>query len=183
MIMKVISLNKISLALLFFLALSMPALAQSQSEIDSGFDWYSLSEAQEMAKEDGKKILLFGYAEWCTYCLKTRKETFPDSTVLASIKKYYIPVQLNGESEEEVEFNGKKIKAVELARYLRLGSFPTHYFISSEGEILGAQPGFIEAFIYSPLLEFVGSDAYGNMSFEDFVEKNYGDEMFEDEMK
>lgn len=181
--MKSISLNNISKALLFCMVFTMPAFAQSQSEIDSGFDWYTLSEAQELAKEDGKKILLFGYAEWCTYCLKTRKETFPDSAVLASIKKYYHPVQLNGESEEEVEFNGKKIKAVELARYLRLGSFPTHYFISSEGEILGAQPGFIEAFVYSPLLDFVGSDAYGNMSFEDFVEENYGQELFEDDMK
>ncbi len=181
--MKINSLNNISVALLFSFVLSMPVFAQSQSEIDSGFDWYSLSEAQELAKEDGKKILLFGYAEWCTYCLKTRKETFPDSSVLAAIKKYYHPVQLNGESEEDVEFNGKKIKAVELARYLRLASFPTHYFISSDGEILGAQPGFIEPFIYSPLLEFVGSDAYGNMSFEDFVEENYGEELFEDEMK
>ena len=59
----------------------------------------------------------------------------------------------------------------ELARYLRLSSFPTHYFINSEGEILGAQPGFIEADIYSPLLNYVGSGAFGNMGFEEFLEK------------
>lgn len=61
--------------------------------------------------------------------------------------------------------------AKELARYLRLVSFPTHYFIDSEGEILGAQPGYIEPEIYSPLLEYVGSGAYGEMGFEEWLEQ------------
>ncbi len=145
-------------------------VAQSQSEINSGFEWLSLDEAQLKAKDSGKNILLFGYAEWCTYCLKMRRESFTDSTVQKSITDFYYPVQLNGESEENITWNGKKMQARELARYLRLTSFPTHYFINSEGEILGAQPGFIEPYVYSPLLNFVGSGAYGNMTFEEFFE-------------
>lgn len=146
-------------------------MAQDQGNVNSGFEWVTLAEAQVKAKETGKKILLFGYAEWCTYCLKTRKETFPDSTVLSSLEKYYIPVQLDGESEEDVMFNDKKMPATELARYLRLQSFPTHYFIDSDGEILGVQPGFIDANIYAPLLDYVGSGAYGKMGFEEFLEQ------------
>tara|TARA_R110000868_G_scaffold259361_4_gene517249 strand:- start:13901 stop:14398 length:498 start_codon:yes stop_codon:yes gene_type:complete len=157
--------------MLFGFILIGESKAQSQSEINSGFEWLTLDEAQIKAKETGKNILLFGYAEWCTYCLKMRKESFPDSTVQKAIADYYYPVQLNGESEERVTWNGKKMPAVELARYLRLSSFPTHYFINSEGEILGAQPGFIEADIYSPLLNYVGSGAFGNMGFEEFLEK------------
>lgn len=144
--------------------------AQSQSEINSGFEWMSLGEAQLKAKESGKNILLFGYAEWCTYCMKMRRESFPDSTVQQSIADNYYPVQLNGESEERITWNGKTMPAKELARYLRLTSYPTHYFIDSEGEILGAQPGFIEPYVYSPLLDYVGTGAYGNMSFEEFFE-------------
>lgn len=147
------------------------SFAQDQSDFNSGFNWVSLADAQVQAKESGKKILLFGFAEWCTYCLKTRKETFPDSTVLESISNYYIPVQLDGESDTEIEFNGQTLKENELARYLRLTSFPTHYFIDSEGEILGAQPGFIEPDIYTPLLDFVGTDSHKKMSFEEFFEK------------
>lgn len=147
------------------------SFAQDQADFNSGFEWVSLADAQVQAKESGKKILLFGFAEWCTYCLKTRKETFPDSTVLASISNYYIPVQLDGESDTEIEFNGQTLKENELARYLRLTSFPTHYFIDSEGEILGAQPGFIEPDIYTPLLDFVGTDSHKKMSFEEFFEK------------
>jgi thioredoxin-related protein len=145
--------------------------AQSQSEINSGFEWLSLDEAQKKAKETGKSILLFGYAEWCTYCLKMRKESFPDSSVQKSISDYYLPVQLNGESEERVVYNGKTMPARELARYLQLVSFPTHYFINSKGEVLGAQKGFIEPEVYSPLLDYVGSGAFGSMGFEEFLEK------------
>lgn len=146
------------------------ASAQDQGDIDSGFDWLTLEEAQVKASETGKKILLFGYAEWCTYCLKTRKETFPDSTVLASLSEFYLPVQLNAESEKEITYNGKTMPEYELARYLRLSSYPTHYFIDSKGEILGAQPGFLEPFVYGPLLTYVGSDAFREMSFEDYFE-------------
>ena len=156
-------------SLLFF---KSSLLAQQQKEVEVGFDWISLEKAQIEAIKTGKKILIFGYAEWCGYCLKTRKETFPDSTVLASIAKFYIPVQLDAESEREVTFNGKKMPENELARYLKLNSFPIHYFLSSDGEIIGAQPGFIEPFVYSSLLEYVGSDAYINQSFEEFFDTN-----------
>ncbi len=157
--------------LILTLFLSMDSFGQSQSEINSGFKWYSLDEAQQKAKETGKSILLFGYAEWCTYCLKMRKESFPDFSVQKSLADYYLPVQLDGESEERVTYNGKTMPAKELARYLGLYSFPTHYFIDSNGEILGAQPGYIEPEVYSPLLDYVGSGAFGNMGFEEWLEK------------
>ena len=171
---------------LFILAIAVSitssyADAQNQSEINSGFEWVSLEEAQVQAVESNKKILLFGYAEWCTYCLKTRKETFPDSTVLAAIQKHYIPVQLDGESEQTVSFNGQKLPAMELARYLRLTSFPTHYFLSKEGELIGAQPGFIEPFIYGPLLEYVGTDSFGKIGFEEFLEENFPESLEDQE--
>ena len=155
---------------MLLLAASSSVYAQKQAEIDSGFEWLSLSEAQQQAQQTGKKILLFGYAEWCGYCRKTRRETFPDSTVLAAIKQYYLPVQLDTESGEEITYNGENLKAFELARYLRITSYPTHFFIDAEGAILGAQPGFLEPDIYTPLLNFVGSDAYKDQSFEEYFE-------------
>ena len=145
-------------------------LAQRQAEINSGFEWMSLEDAQVAAAESGKKILLFGFAEWCTFCLKTRKETFPDSSVLASIAEFYHPVQLDAESDKIITYNGQKLKESELARFLRITSYPTHFFIDADGSILGAQPGFMEPFVYSPLLKYVGSDAYKNQSFEEYSE-------------
>jgi len=142
-----------------------------ESDIDSGVNWQSLEAAQKEAKETGKKVLIFGYADWCGYCRKMRKETYPEDKVQESLEKDYIPVQINGESEEEIVFNGKKYKSYELAQYLRLTSYPTHYFLNSEGKIIGAQPGFLPADVFSPLMNYVSEDLFGEVSFLDYMEK------------
>ena len=145
---------------------------QIQSTIDSGFDWVDLEEAQRIAAESQKKVLIFGYAEWCTYCLKMRKESLPDSSVVDAISRYFIPVQLDGESTNPVVFNGTEYTKNQLARGLQLQSFPTHYFVDAEGGVLGAQPGFIEPDIYALLLRYVGSDAFERITFDEYIELN-----------
>lgn len=154
--------------ILFFIAAPLQA---QETTIDSGVEWQSLEKAQKEAKETGKKVLIFGYADWCTYCRKMRKETYPAENVQQSLDADFIPVQINGESEEEVVFNGKTYKSVELARLLRLTSYPTHYFLNSEGEIIGAQPGFLPADVFSPLMDYVSEGLFGKVPFLDYMEE------------
>lgn len=161
---------RLTVSLLITLFLITTAYSQ-EAEIDSKVEWQSLEEAQKEAKETGKKVLIFGYADWCTYCMKMRKETYPADKVQKSLGDEYIPVQINGESEEEVVFNGKKYKSVELARYLRLTSYPTHYFLNSEGKIIGAQPGFLPADVFSPLMDYISEDLFGEVTFLDYMEQ------------
>ncbi len=151
--------------------LSAGTILAQESSVDSGVEWQSLEEAQKKAKESGKKVLIFGYADWCTYCMKMRKETYPEENVQKSLSDDFIPVQINGESEEEIVFNGKIYKSYELARYLRLTSYPTHYFLNSEGKIIGAQPGFLPADVFSPLMNYVSEDLFGKVPFLDYMEK------------
>ena len=121
---------RLTIPLLLALLSVSTTLAQ-ESSVDSGVEWQTLEEAQKKAKETGKKVLVFGYADWYTYCMKMRKETYPEDNVQKSLTDDFIPVQINGESEEEIVFNGKTYKSYELARYLRLTSYPTHYFLNS----------------------------------------------------
>ena len=151
--------------------LSVSTTLAQESLVDSGVEWQTLEEAQKKAKETGKKVLVFGYADWCTYCMKMRKETYPEDNVQKSLTDDFIPVQINGESEEEIVFNGKTYKSYELARYLRLTSYPTHYFLNSDGKIIGAQPGFLPAEVFSPLMNYVSEDLFGKVPFLDYMEK------------
>jgi len=96
------------------------ALAQ-ESSVDSGVEWQTLEEAQKKAKETGKKVLVFGYADWCTYCMKMRKETYPEENVQKSLSDDFIPVQINGESEEEIVFN-------EMTPFIHSRIKCSHYF-------------------------------------------------------
>lgn len=161
---------RLTIPLLLALLSISTTLAQ-ESSVDSGVEWQSLEEAQKKAKETGKKVLVFGYADWCTYCMKMRKETYPEDNVQKSLSDDFIPVQINGESEEEIVFNGKTYKSYELARYLRLTSYPTHYFLNSDGKIIGAQPGFLPAEVFSPLMNYVSEDLFGKVPFLDYMEK------------
>ncbi|MEP0005785.1 MAG: thioredoxin fold domain-containing protein [Balneola sp.] len=161
---------RLTIPLLLALLSVSTTLAQ-ESSVDSGVEWQTLEEAQKKAKETGKKVLVFGYADWCTYCMKMRKETYPEDNVQKSLTDDFIPVQINGESEEEIVFNGKTYKSYELARYLRLTSYPTHYFLNSDGKIIGAQPGFLPAEVFSPLMNYVSEDLFGKVPFLDYMEK------------
>ncbi len=166
------------LRILSFLAVSLliitPACgqeSQNESEIDSGIKWMTLEEAQKEAKKSGQKILIFGYTDWCTYCRKMRKETYTQDEVQKLMNDEYISVQINAESEEIVTYNGKEYTMRELSKNIRLESFPTHYFLDSDGKIIAAQPGFLPAEVFSPLMSYIVEDKFGKVPFLDYLEQ------------
>lgn len=149
---------------ILFLILCLNSLAPAQS-----IDWLSLEEAQSKASEDGKKVLLFSEAEWCSYCQKMYKEVFPRQAVVDSMQKYFYPVRIDIESNARIEFNGKGYTEQSFARKLRALRTPTTIFVDAEGSIIGTQPGFLPAEIFNKLLVYVGNDLYGNLPFKEYL--------------
>lgn len=137
--------------------------------------WYSLEEAQRLAKEHDKKVLVYAEAVWCTYCKKMEKEVFPKEEVIESLARYYYPVRVDIESDKKMVFNGETITGSQFAQKYRVRGTPTTFFINKEGQILGAQPGFIPADTFVTLLAFVGSDAHQNQSFDEYADANKND--------
>lgn len=134
--------------------------------------WYELKEAQQLAKANDKKVLIYAEAVWCTYCQKMEKEVFPEQEVIDAMAEYYYPVRVDIESDKKMEFNGDVLTGSQFARKYRVQGTPTTFFIDKEGKILGAQPGFIPADTFLNLLTFVGSDAYQSVSFDEYLEQN-----------
>lgn len=139
---------------------------QAGNEIDP--EPISLEEALKTAPEEGKKILIDVYAEWCPYCQRMHSEVYKDRDVLSAISDHYIWVKINVESEERVNYHGNEMSEAQFARALENDSVPTTYFLNEEGAILGAQPGFIEAPMFRDLLNFVGSDEYLDRTFQEY---------------
>lgn len=134
--------------------------------------WYPMEEAQQLATQNDKKVLIFAEAEWCGYCKKMYKEVFPKQSVQDSLKKYYYPVRVDIESDEKIVFNGRKTTGRQFAREHRITGTPTTFFVQSDGTILGIQPGFIPADIFKKLLAYVGSGAHSKMEFEEYAGEN-----------
>lgn len=142
------------------------------TDVSRDITWYPMKEAQQLAAQNGKKVLIFAEAEWCTYCKKMYKDVFPKQSVQDSLKKYYYPVRVDIESNEKIVFNDRETTGRQFAREHRVRGTPTTFFVEGDGTILGIQPGFIPAKTFEMLLSYVGSDAYGKVEFEEYAKKN-----------
>lgn len=151
-----------SLFLLLFLMTNWVAQAQSVG-------WMSLFKAQKLAAQNNKKVMLFAEADWCTYCHKMHKEVFPRKAVQDSLSKYFYPVRIDVESDSKVVFNGQRVSKKKLSRKLRLRRMPTTLFLNADGDVIGAQPGYLPADVFDKLLGFVGSDMTGKQSFTEYL--------------
>ena len=57
-----------------------------------------------------------------------------------------------------------------LASKFRVSGLPTHMFLSEKGEIIGTQPGYMEAGKFLSLLKYVKTDSYKTMKLQDFMQ-------------
>jgi thioredoxin-related protein len=144
--------------------LPIGALAQEKS----AFTYKKLEQAQNLAKQDGKKIVLDMYASWCGFCKRMVSEVYVDKSVGVTMDAYYHFVRVDIESDDMAVYNGRSFSMKELASGFGVRSTPTYVFIDSDGKIIGAQPGFMPVQMFNLVLSFVGSDAYKSQKFDDF---------------
>ncbi len=154
----------IFISLLAFLVVTCNSATGQQTETEP----VSLEEALKLAPETGKKILVDVYAEWCPYCQRMHSDVYKNEEVVDAISNHFIWVKINVESENMVNYLGNEMTEAQFARALNNESIPTTYFLNHEGSILGLQPGYIESETFSKLLNFVGSDAFLNQSFQEY---------------
>ena len=76
-----------SLLIVVFLVLfgGISAVAQ-----DTGISWYQMEEAQQLAKENGKKVLVYAEVSWCSYCRKMEQQVLSKYDIQTKMNKYFI---------------------------------------------------------------------------------------------
>ena len=137
-----------------------------------GPDPVTLEQALTLAPETGKKILVDVYATWCPYCKRMHSDVYTSEEVMQAISEHFLLVKIDVEGSEKVNYFGEIMTEAEFARALENKNVPTTYFLNQEGAILGVQPGFLEVDVFSSLLEFVGSDAYLNQTFNEYSQSD-----------
>lgn len=134
--------------------------------------WYTIEEAQQLAQEEDKYILVDVYTEWCAICHRMEDQTYASEMVQQRLDEYFYPVRLDAESQHTVRFNGREYTEQELALELGVNSYPTAIFIDPQGEPFSMQPGFVESRRFADILAFVGREAYKEQSFNQFQREN-----------
>ncbi|TVQ15157.1 MAG: DUF255 domain-containing protein [Balneolaceae bacterium] len=160
------------LVLFIFSCDSSETSAQTNNNDASGVAWVPLHTAIENAQADGKKILIDVYTEWCGYCRRMNAETYADATVQETLNNYFYPVRLNAESKNFIDFAGQAVTEQELALAFGVRGYPTTVILDSDGSAVGRQPGFMDATDFNNLLSYVGSNAYKNTEYDDFINRN-----------
>ena len=131
-------------------------------------NWYTMEQAQKLAKENNKKVFVFGQADWCHYCIKMEKEVFSKAETITLLNKYFYVVELTVDSDEELTFNGETYTMSHLSGMLGVDATPTLFFIDEHGEFIARQPGFMPAKVLNKILAFVGTNTYKEMSFTEY---------------
>jgi len=169
--------KKIQILLLSLLFASVSGLfAQNNQNVT--VKWYTIEEAEKLSKEDGKKVMIDVYTDWCGWCKKMDKETFNHPVIAEYLNENYYPVKLDGESKEDITFMGTTYKYVaqgargyhELAAALLNGqlSYPSISYLNEELQLLGTIPGYKTPKDMEPLLVYISEDKYITQSLEEF---------------
>ena len=165
-----------TLLMLLLIAPAIGILAQNDQPIK--VKWYTIQEAEKLSKEQGKKVMIDVYTDWCGWGKKMDSETFNHPVIAKYLNEHYYPVKLNAESKEDITFMGNTYSYVaqgargyhELAAGLLNGqlSFPTVAYLNEKLQLLGAIPGFKTAEMMEPLLVYISEDKYMTQSLEEF---------------
>lgn len=127
--------NKLLLSLL---SLGLIVLSSSFSEPPKEeksaqeINWVTIEEAQELTKQEPRKIIMDVYTDWCGWCKKMDKTTFSDEEVVEYVNENFYAVKFNAEADKSFNFKGQAFTNPEFTRALRVNGYPTMIFFSED---------------------------------------------------
>jgi thioredoxin-related protein len=145
---------KITLVLLTLLALTMHGPHPARAET---IQWLTYDEARKKNTGQSTKYLFYFQSDRCGYCRKLERETLAQTPIVAYINENFIPVRIDTD------------RSSALAARHGVRGVPDLHFLSPEGEKIANWPGFLLADQLLPLLEFIYSDSFQKMSYQDFL--------------
>lgn len=145
-------------------------------------NWMTFEEAVKLNETaPKKKIFIDVFTDWCGWCKRMDQTTFRNEDIINYMNENYYAVKLDAEMSDTIVFagytyineggkNGRK-GTHQLAAALLQGrmSYPSYVFMNEKNQILTVAPGFMEAKNFLPVLKYIGSDAYLNQSYNDFI--------------
>lgn len=145
------------LLLILAIFLSLGACGGRPAEERSAIDWVSYPQAMEQAKQRGAPAMLLFTQRGCKFCYYMEEVTLKDPKVLSLLREAFVPVKVEAEGQRDLLFR------------FRVFVFPTIWFYSPEGDLIGPVTGYRSPQEFVKILQYVSSGAYKTKSFEEFV--------------
>lgn len=138
-----------------------PHRLHAEIGLSATIDWSSYNEALNQ-KEDNRKFFLYFYTDQCPACVMLKKNTFSDSTIVHYLNANYTPIKINAAKEPK------------LASRFGIQGVPDLRFLTPKGKDIARWLGYIESKRLYNLLQYIDTDSYRNISYDEFVKQQEG---------
>ncbi len=142
--------------LLFLITIVMIAVAFAPAYARNQIQWRSYDDGKSLAQSESKKIFLSFYADWCTYCLTMDKKTFTDAAIVSFLNSNFVSIKVDVDRQKSV------------ARKYNIQPLPDTWFLTESGEVIGNRPGYLTPQDLLPLLRYIQTESFQEMSFQQF---------------
>jgi len=179
--MLIFEIMSIRLGSFFLFLMVIFTFSKSPSEVDinTEINWISFEEAVARTKENPKMILVDLYTDWCGWCKKMDASTFKNADVVSYMKENYYSIKLDAERKEDLIFRGDTFKFVQNGRrgYNQFAvalldskmSFPSFVALNEKVQIITVLPGFMEAPVILPILNYISDEKYLTIKYDDYL--------------
>jgi thiol:disulfide interchange protein len=107
---------------------------------EPGVKWEtSLEAAQARARAEHKLILMDVWTEWCGWCIKLQKDTFPTPEAQAALAKV-VPLSLKTQLA-----HGEPTPQNYIEKKYNVQGFPALIMLDADGKEVTRQPGYLPA--------------------------------------
>lgn len=113
-------------------------------EIENAPDWITLHEAAEQASSADKLILIDIYETGCKFCRAMEREVYPSPSVRAVLDRDFIPVKVNGNSENIMQYQGEELTEKDFASKMGVTAFPFTVVMDAEGNVIEKRRGYMD---------------------------------------
>ncbi len=107
-----------------------------------GWIWGDVDKALKIAAQENKRVLVYVWSRYCTFCAAMDREVFPNETIKQTMFKYYVPVIIDLDSNRAMANS-----------YGVITGTPTFYFVHANGTVLGKAVGYRSPAAFKALLE------------------------------
>ncbi len=161
--------KSIAAMILAILAVSATALGDGKEDsVRTTLPWRPFDAGFAEARSSGKKIMLDVYTDWCVWCKRLDKNVYENPAVAAYLKKHYVLIKLNAESEAKVRYKDTIYTSANFAMGLGVTGYPSIFFFEPSGEPIDKLGGYVDADHFLPIIRYFGEDYFKKMSWPDF---------------
>lgn len=123
------------------------------NEIENAPEWIPLETAQTQASTEDKLIMIDIFEIGCQYCRAMEREVYPSPSVRAILDRDFVPVKVNGHSEDKIVYKGEEMTEQQFASEMGVTAYPFTVIMDGEGNVIDSRRGYMNIVNFSSFLK------------------------------